>query len=81
MKKQNNNSYMGNRCEIERVIKENNLDRSRIFECLKLTYASIISKTEQIFVPHGGDIHWASMDGRFNPKYPCETIDITEHRL
>lgn len=69
------------RSEIERVIKENHLERSRCFECSKITYHSIIKKTEQIFVLHGGNIHWSNMGHGFNPKFPCKTLDISEDRL
>lgn len=49
------------RNEIERVIKDKNIDRSKCFECSKIAYSSIIKKIEQVFVLHGGDIHWSNM--------------------
>ena len=49
------------RDEIERVIKENCIERSRCFECSKIMYSSIIKQIEQTFVLHGGDIHWSNI--------------------
>lgn len=69
------------RNEIERVIKENHIDRSKCFECSKTAYSSIIKKIEQVFVLHGGDIHWSNMGGGFNKKLVCKTKDISEERM
>lgn len=69
------------RNEIERVIKDKNIDRSKCFECSKIAYSSIIKKIEQVFVLHGGDIHWSNMGGGFNKKLVCKTKDISEDRM
>lgn len=68
------------RNEIERVIKENHLERANCFECSKTTYGSIIKRIEQTFVFHSGNIHWSNM-GRFNPKWICRTQNISEDRM
>ncbi len=69
------------RNEIERVIKDNHIDRSNCFECSKTTYNSIIKKVEQVFVLHGGNIHWSNMGNGFNPKWMCRTKNISEDRM
>ena len=69
------------RSEIERVIKENHIERSRCFECSKITYSSIIKKIEQTFVLYGGNIHWSNMGHGFNRKLLCKTKDISEDRM
>lgn len=68
------------RNEIERVIKERQIDRSRCFECSKTSYQSIIKKIEQTFVSDGGAIHWSNM-GRFHPKWVCKTKNISDDRM
>ncbi len=68
------------RNEIERAIKEGNINRLNCFECSKSTYSSIIKKTEQTFVHKGGNIHWSNM-GRFNPKLKCITKDVSKDRM
>lgn len=68
------------RSEIERVIKEKHLERSNCFECSKTAYSSIIKKIQQVFVFHGGSIHWSNM-GRFNPKLMCRTENISDDRM
>ena len=72
---------MSVRDEIERIIKENHIERSRCFECSKIMYSSIIKKIEQAFVLHGGDIHWSNMGHGFNPKLQCKTRDISKDRM
>lgn len=69
------------RNEIERIIKEKQIDRSKCFECSKITYRAIIRKIEQVFVLHGGDIHWSNMGGGFNKNLVCKTKDISEDRM
>lgn len=69
------------RSEIERVIKENDIERSRCFEYSKFTYSSIIKKIEQTFVLHGGNIHWSNMGQGFNPKLLCKTKNISKDRM
>lgn len=69
------------RSEIERVIKDNRIERSNCFECSKYTYNSIIKKIEQVFVLHGGNIHWSNMGHGFNPKLVCKTRNISEDRM
>lgn len=71
-------TYMRN--EIENVIKNHFLDRSRCFECPKTTYHTILTKIEQTFVSHGGKIHWSNM-GRFNEKLSCKTKSISEEYM
>ncbi len=68
------------RNEIERAIKEGNINRSKCFECSKITYNSIIKKIEETFVVNGGNIHWSNM-GRFNPKLKCITKDISDDSM
>ncbi len=69
------------RSEIERVIKDNHIERSNCFECSKTSYNSIIKKIEQVFVLHGGSIHWSNMGCGFNPKWVCKTQNISEDRM
>ena len=69
------------RSEIERVIKKNHIERSRCFECSKITYSAIIKKIEQIFVLNGGNIHWSNMGHGFNPKLSCRIQNISEDRM
>lgn len=69
------------RNEIEEVIKEHHIDRSKCFECSKTTYGSIIKKTEQAFVLHGGNIHWSNMGGGFHKNLVCRTRNISEDRM
>lgn len=69
------------RSEIEKVIKDNHINRSNCFECSKNTYYSIIKKIEQVFVLHGGNIHWSNMGRGFNPKLVCRTQNISEDRM
>lgn len=69
------------RSEIERVIKDNHINRSNCFECSKTTYHSIIKKIEQVFVLHGGNIHWSNMGRGFNPKLVCRIQNISEDRM
>lgn len=69
------------RNEIERVVKENNIERSRCFECSKISYASIIKKIEQTFVLHGKNIHWSNMGHGFNPKWQCKTKNISKDMM
>lgn len=71
---------MDTRNEVERVIKEKQINRSNCFECSKISYRSIIEKTERVFVRNGGDIHWANM-GRWNPELECGTVDISDDRM
>ncbi len=69
------------RTEIERIIKENHIERSRCFECSKINYSSIIKKIEQTFVLYGGNIHWSNMGHGFNPQWPCKTKNISEDKM
>lgn len=69
------------RSEIEKVIKDNHINCSKCFECSKNTYHSIIKKIEQVFVLHGGNIHWSNMGRGFNPKLVCRTQNISEDRM
>ena len=61
------------RDEIERVIKELNLDRSRVFEVSHLQYANIIRRIEQTFVKNGGPLHWSNIEMRFEPSLALKT--------
>ena len=65
---------------VEAVIKEQGLDRSRIFEADKLHYAAIIQKIQETFVQDGGDIHWANM-GYFRPQVAAWSILTGDRRL
>lgn len=69
------------RREVERVIKDKHIDRTRCFECSKTAYSGIVKKIEQVFVLHGGNIHWSNMGGGFNPKWVCRRRDIAEDRM
>lgn len=69
------------RNDIERVIKENHIDRTNCFECSKITYKSIIRKIERTFVLHGGNIHWSNIRGVFNKELVCITKNISEDRM
>lgn len=69
------------RNRIEEVIKIFNLNRQRIFEVSKLTYAPIIKKIENNFVKHGGNIHWSNMGNGFHHNLKCTTEYIGENRL
>ena len=72
---------MNIRSEIERVIKEHGIDRSRCFECSKITYSGIIKKVEQRFVLYGGNLHWSNLENRFNPEWICKNKNISEDRM
>lgn len=69
------------RSEVERVIKEYQMDRLRCFECSKNTYAAIIKKIEQTFVLHGGSIHWSNMGHGFRPELVCRTQNVSEDKM
>ena len=56
-----NHEYKGIRNEIELVIKEFGLDRSRVSEVSKIAYASILRNVEKKFVLHGRQLHWSNM--------------------
>ena len=66
---------------IEKVIKDFNLDRSRIFEVSHLKYADIIKKIENIFVKNGGILHWSNIENRFNPSFLLTTQYIGNNKL
>ncbi len=66
------------RDDIERIIKEHNIDRLRCFECSKLRYKAIIKKIEKTFVLHGKNLHWSNITNSFNPKYPLITKNISD---
>lgn len=53
---------------IENIIKEFNLDRTRIFEVSHLKYNEIIKKVESKFVRNSGELHWSNLTNRFNPS-------------
>lgn len=69
------------RDEIENVIKEYNMDRSRISEVSKLKYQGIISMVEKKFVKNCGDIHWVNTTGRYNDNLPCRYVYIGDDYL
>ncbi|MBE6901509.1 MAG: hypothetical protein E7478_03460 [Ruminococcaceae bacterium] len=69
------------RDEIERVIKELRLDRSRVFEVSHLQYASIIRRIEQTFVKNGGSLHWSNIEMRFAPSLSVKTQYIGDHPM
>lgn len=68
------------RKEVERIIKEQKLDRNRVFEVPKIAYAGIIKKIEAAFVAEGGTIHWSNM-GHFQSKLSCKTLEISSQPL
>ena len=65
---------------VEAVIKELELDRSRIFEADKTRYRAIIQKIQETFVQDGGSIHWANM-GCFRSGSAVWTVDVSGKRL
>lgn len=69
------------RDEIESIIKEFNLDRSRIFEISHLRYEDIIKKVEKTFVKNGGPLHWSNIDNRFNKELPIKTQYIGNNKM
>ena len=69
------------RDRIESVIRTLALDRLRVFEVSKLTYASIIKKIENNFVLHGGDIHWSNIRNGFNNNLKCTSKNIDNNQL
>ena len=66
---------------IENVIKDFQLDRSRIFEVSHLKYADIIKKIEKTFVINGGSLHWSNIENRFNPFFIRKTRYTGNNRL
>ena len=66
---------------VENVIKDFNLDRSRIFEVSHLKYADIIKKIEKTFIKKGGVLHWSNIENRFNPSFTLKTQYIGNNRL
>ena len=67
--------------EIEKVIKDYNLDRSRIFAVSHLKYADIIKKIEKTFVKNGGSLHWSNIEYRFNTSFTLKTQYIGNNKL
>lgn len=65
---------------IEKVIKDFNLDRSKIYEVSRLKYLDIIKKIEKIFIKNGGILHWANIENRFNPSFSLKTQYIGSNR-
>ena len=59
------------RNEIERIVKEHQIDRRSFFEVSKTSYEQIQRKTENTFVDKSkhwdAEIHWANL-GNYNPK-------------
>lgn len=76
-----NHEYKGIRNEIELVIKEFGLDRSRVSEVSKIAYASILRNVEKKFVLHGRQLHWSNMGGGFQPQLLGVTRDISDDTL
>lgn len=76
--------YLGDtmeiRNEIERVIKENTLDRKRCFECSKMSYHSIIKSIEQTFTREN-KIHWSNMGQGFKQNLQQKTMDVSEDSM
>lgn len=69
------------RDDIEHVIKELNMDRSRIFEVSKIKYADIIRRIEHTFVLDYGNIHWSNMGNGFQQQISCHYVDIHNYPL
>lgn len=65
---------------VETVIKEQELERSRVFEADKGRYRAIVQKIQETFVQGGGDIHWANM-GCFRPQLPAWSVSVSDARL
>ena len=61
------------RRNIENIIKEFQLDRTRIFEVSHLKYDDIIKKIERTFVVNDGSIHWSNIENRFKPSFSVKT--------
>lgn len=68
------------RRDVESIIKEQQLDRSRIYEVSKLHYSGIIREIQTRFVDKGGNIHWSNM-GYFNRNLPCRSLSINGRPL
>ena len=68
------------RNEIERVIKENALDRERCFECSKIKYRSIMKSIEQKFTCDN-NIHWSNMGQGFKQNLFHKMIDVSEDSM
>ena len=66
---------------IENVIKDCNLDRTRIFEVSHLKYADIIKKIENTFIKNGGMLHWSNIENRFKPSFALKTQYIGNNKL
>lgn len=77
MKKKRKGTFMEfQRVEIERCVKEHNIDRKRFFETSKQSYMRIIKRIEETFVEKSqtwkADIHWANM-GNYKSGIPQST--------
>lgn len=69
------------RDDIEHVIKELKMDRSRIFEVSKIKYMDIIHRIEHTFVLDYGNIHWSNMGNGFQQHISCHYVDICNQPL
>ena len=68
------------RDRIEAVIKDRQLERARIHEVPLLQYEAVIKRIEQCFVLRGGPLHWAGIEGRFVPSFPCKKQSSGKNR-
>ena len=69
------------RDEIEQIVKENRIDRSRFFEVSKQSYNQIKGNIEKVFVDksknRNKDIHWVNM-GNYNTKLRCVCVAMED---
>ena len=68
------------RDEIEKTVKEHQIDRKRFFEASKQSYQQIIKKIETKFVQkskHCDGIHWVNL-GRYRPELKCTYVVLND---
>jgi len=68
------------RDEIEKTVKEHQIDRNRFFEVSKQSYQQIVKKIEAKFVQkskYSDDIHWANM-GHYRPELKCRFVTMKD---
>lgn len=65
------------RNQIERIIKEQKIERKNFHEVSKLQYNAVLKKIQATFVSEGKKIHWGNM-GKYNSKICCKFYDVRE---
>ncbi|MCL2353652.1 MAG: hypothetical protein FWC69_03375, partial [Defluviitaleaceae bacterium] len=68
------------RYEIEKTVKEHQIDRNHFFEVSKQSYQQIIKKIEAKFIQkskHSDGIHWANL-GRYRSELKCTFIAMKD---